>query len=71
MNGRFEQQRIPYWEKYTLTISQAAEYFGIGETRLREYINENPTARYLLKNGNKTLIKRQMFEKVIDEIYVI
>lgn len=25
---------IPYWEKYMLTLREAAEYFHIGEVRL-------------------------------------
>ena len=27
---------VPLWEKYLLTIEEAAVYFGIGENRLRE-----------------------------------
>lgn len=32
---------VPVWEKYALTIYEAAEYFGIGEHRLRTLIREN------------------------------
>jgi len=28
---------VPVWEKYALTIYEAAEYFGIGEHRLRTF----------------------------------
>lgn len=71
MKEMFNEQKIPYWEKYVLTISEAAEYFNIGETKFREFLNTDPTAKYILKNGNKTLIKRKMFEREIDERYVI
>ena len=71
MIERIEELQIPFWEKYTLTISETAKYFGIGETKLREYLNANPTAEFVFKNGSKTLIKRKMFEKVIDENYVL
>ena len=61
----------PLCEKYTLTITEAVSYFGIGETKLREIIRRNPTAKYILWNGNKALIKRKLFEKEIDETSVI
>ena len=71
MKEKIEELKIPFWEKYTLTIPETARYFGIGETKLREYLNANPTAKFVFKNGNKTLIKRKMFEKIIDENYVL
>lgn len=58
---------IPFWEKYTLTIKEASEYFGIGETRLRQLIMEHNTADFVLMNGSKILIKRKKFEEFIDE----
>ena len=44
---------IPVWEKYTLTIEEAAAYFRIGEHKLRNLVNENKNADYLLWNGNR------------------
>ena len=32
---------IPYWNKYTLSIEEAAGYFRIGECKLRKIITEN------------------------------
>ncbi len=58
---------IPYWEKYTLTIREAAEYFHIGEKRLRQIVEENPGAEFMIMNGNRVMIKRKLFEKYIDE----
>lgn len=57
--------RIP--EKYTLTIEEAAQYFRIGECKLRRLAEENPDANWLLMNGVRLQIKRKMFEKFIDE----
>ena len=34
---------IPVWEKYTLTIEEAARYFRIGEGKLRRLAEEKPT----------------------------
>lgn len=62
---------IPIWEQYTLTIEEAAGYFRIGENRLREIVAENPYADFYLKNGNRILIKRKLFEKYIDSIEAI
>jgi len=60
------KQIIPFWEKYILTIEEAAQYFQIGETKLRRILDENPDAEYVLLNGNRRLIKRLLFEKYID-----
>ena len=32
---------IPVWEKYTLSIEEAAAYFRIGDHKLRNIISEN------------------------------
>lgn len=63
--------QIPIWEKYTLTVEEAAAYFRIGENKLRKIINENQNAEYILWNGNRPQIKRNKFEKMIDSIDTI
>jgi len=62
---------VPIWEKYTLTIEEAAKYFRIGEKKLRKLAEENPDANWLIMNGNRAQIKRKQFEKVIDSLEVI
>lgn len=64
--GSRMEHRVPIWEKYTLSIEEAAEYFRIGQSRLRQLAEENPTANFLLMNGNRVQIKRKLFEKYID-----
>lgn len=64
-------QKVPVWEKYTLTVEEAAVYFRIGENKLRKLIGENKDAMYILWNGNRPQIKRAMFEKLIDGITLI
>lgn len=32
---------IPYWEKYMLTLREAAEYFRIGEKKMRQIADMN------------------------------
>ncbi|RRK31606.1 helix-turn-helix domain-containing protein [Schaedlerella arabinosiphila] len=62
---------IPVWKKYTLSIEEAAEYFRIGRSRLREIASENPDADFILSNGNRIQIKRKKFEEFIDNASVI
>ena len=58
---------VPLYRKYNLTIKETVEYFNIGEKNIRKVIADNPTADYILMVGNKTLIKRKLFEQFIDE----
>lgn len=62
---------VPVWEKYTLTIEEAAQYFRIGENKLRKLAEENPSAAWVIMNGNRIQIKRKAFEKVIDTLDTI
>ena len=58
---------VPIWEKYALTIYEAAEYFCIGEHRLREIVHENRHADFVLWIGVKAVIKRELFERYLDD----
>ena len=51
---------IPVWEKYTLTIEEASKYFRIGENKLRRLAEENKDAGWLIMNGNRIQIKRPL-----------
>lgn len=62
---------IPVWEKYTLSIEEAAAYFRIGENKLRQLIVENPNADYILWNGTRAQSKRKKFEELIDNLSAI
>lgn len=61
------QNHIPIWNKYCITIEEAAVYFRLGENKLRVLINSNPTAEYILWNGNRAQIKRELFEKFLNK----
>lgn len=58
---------LPWWEKYTLTIEEASQYFGIGEKTLRRFIKEHREADFIIYNGTKIQIKRKAFERFIDD----
>ena len=49
-----------------MTIEEASLYFHLGQTKLRAIVGEDPTAEYLIWNGNKALIKRKLFEEFVD-----
>lgn len=57
---------MPFWQQYTLSIEEASVYFKIGENKLRNLIQMNPNADWILRIGNRTNIKRNKFEQFID-----
>lgn len=57
---------VPIWEKFTLTIQEAAQYFNIGEKKIRSLAKDHEDDGFVLQNGSKVLIKREMFEKFIN-----
>lgn len=57
---------VPVWEKYSLNIPEAAEYYGIREKRLRQIANENVEADFILEIGSYIRFKRRLFEKFLD-----
>ena len=61
------ESKVPLWEKYILTIQEAAEYFHIGEKKLRRLVEEQENADFIIMNGNRVMIKRKLFEKYLDE----
>lgn len=69
--GDYIVQQVPVWEKFTLSIEEAASYFRIGENKLRQIVSENRNADFILWNGNRPQIKRQKFEAVINNLHNI
>ena len=39
---------VPIWEKYTLTIEEAAKYFRTGESKLRKLAEEDPVPDWVM-----------------------
>jgi len=66
-----ENNKIPIWEKYTLSIEEAAAYFRIGENKLRKIVNDNKDSPFVIWNGTRPQIKRKLFELYIDKLNVI
>ena len=63
-----EKISLPIWEKYALSVEEAAAYFHVGEARLRRLISERPDADWLLMIGTQARIKRKKFEAFLDRI---
>ena len=58
---------VPIWEKQNLTIEEAAVYSNIGENKLRTLI-QNRNCTFVLRVGNKSLIKRKQFDEYINRM---
>ncbi len=59
-------KNVPIWEKYALTIREAAEYFHIGEKRMRKIVEKNRESDFVVMLGNRAMIKRKSFEQFLD-----
>jgi excisionase family DNA binding protein len=66
-----DEKVIPFWLKYVMTVEEASQYFRIGENKLRKLIGENKNANWVLWNGNRAQIKRNLFERYIDTVEAI
>ena len=56
--------QIPFWERYTMSVEEAAAYFRVGENKLRKLISEDNDADYILWNGNRPQIKRKSLKSI-------
>lgn len=54
-------------QKYLLTFKEASQYFGIGENKLRRMAEGDPLPHWAIHNGQRTQIKRVLFEKILLE----
>ena len=59
--------KVPIWEKVTLTVEETAEYSNIGINRINDMLKE-PGCTFVLNVGKgKRLVKRKEFEKYIQK----
>ena len=63
-------EKIPIWEKATLTLEEAASYTGIGINKHRELSNTED-CNFVLWNGSKRLLKRKKLEEYLNRAYSI
>ena len=67
----YQKEIIPVWERYMLTITEASNYYHIGENKLRMIAEEHIKEDFIIMNGNRVLFKRQKFEKFLDNATVV
>lgn len=63
-------EKIPVWQKVTLTLEEAASYTGIGVNKLREISNDE-SCNFVLWNGSRRLFKREKLETYLNKVYSI
>ena len=67
----YQKVVIPVWERYMLTITEASNYYHIGENKLRMIAEEHIKEDFIIMNGNRILFKRQKFEEFLDRATVV
>lgn len=65
----FNDGEIPFCFKALLTVEEAAHYTGIGLNKLRVILADNPELS--LWNGNRRMVKREKFEKFLENTYTL
>jgi excisionase family DNA binding protein len=65
------ENNVRICEKYALTVTEAAAYFGIGEKKLRSMIEDYNHLGLFIQNGVKYMIKRKKFETFLDAMATI
>ena len=49
-----------------LTLREAAEYFHIGEKKMRQIVDENMDANFILPSGNRVMVKQKLFDACLN-----
>ena len=62
------EKQVQVKDKICLTIEEAAEYFNIGEKKLRRIIADHMDSGLVIQNGVKILIKRKRFEDFLTDL---
>lgn len=74
MNGNKKVKQpkyeVPLWHKTNLSIAEAVAYTGIGRDKLYE-MTSRENCPFVLWIGNRRLIKRQVFDEYIANMYSI
>lgn len=64
------ETKVEIRDKINLRIEEAVEYSNIGETTIRKMLKMKGCP-FLLKVGNRQLIKRKEFEKYLESIHYL
>lgn len=60
---------VPMWKKFLLTVKEASLYFNIGENKMHRIVNDylDSDYKFVVQNGGRNMIKRQMFEDFLNQ----
>ena len=61
-----KKDKFPVSEKYTLSVIEAAQYFGIGINKMRRMAEEN-LGVFAVYSGNRYLIIRSKLEEFLQK----
>ena len=61
------KQTVEIKDEVFLTFTEASQYFGIGEMKLRNMASIERNPSWLLWNGQRALIKRVQLERILLE----
>ncbi len=69
MNNKTVKE-VPIWERFLLTIKEAALYFNIGENKMQRIANDYMgfDYKFVVQNGSRKMINRRKFERFLDEM---
>lgn len=59
--------QMPWWNKFTFSVQEASEYFGFSDRKIRKLIDEDENADYILWNGTRSRIKKDLFAQFVNE----
>ena len=59
-------RKTPLNERYLMSIREAADYFGIGEKKLRRLAENNLYHGFAVYNGNRYMIIRKKLEEILE-----
>ena len=66
-----KDKTLAYYDRYLLTVEEAAIYFHIGSKKMRDIIDNHEGAKWYLYSGRRIMIKKDMFAKWLDQQTVI
>lgn len=64
------KENAPFWEKKVLTVEEAAEYTGIGRTKIRQIIMRGDCP-FAVTNGVQVCVIRDKFIDYLDKQFSI
>lgn len=62
---------IPVWQKYILSVEEAAEYFGMDEEKIVDLMEDYPGSNWIITIDGVLMVKRKLFAQFLDCVSAI